>query len=149
MKNRKRIALLILTIVILLGLLFLTVKSFQPEPTIPEKLYVLPTSTPVPTETQIPTPTNTPEPEPTPTNTPEPTPIATEIPEPTPVPTTNLQVVDSGKGMSLASLKIIGMFNDLKETKIEVLLFLISVFVGLLCYQVKKMFFTKKGETKN
>jgi hypothetical protein len=147
MKNKRQIKILILTLVILLGLLYLLVRSYQPESKIPEKVYVLPTS--VPTQTQIPTPTNTPEPEPTPTITTEPTPIPTEISEPTPVPTTSLQVVDSGKGMSLASLKIIAMFNDLKETKIEVLLFLISVFVGLLCYQVKKMFFTKKGETKN
>ena len=38
---------------------------------------------------------------------------------------------------------------DIKETKIEVLLFLISICVGMLAYQIKKMFFSKKGENKN
>lgn len=147
--NKKTIWFLVLVLMFLIISLVLVLKGCGSEPKTPDKVYVVPTSTLVPTETQIPKPTNTPEPEPTPTNTPEPTPIPTEISQPTPIPTTSLQVVDSGKGMSPASLKIIGMFRDIKETKIEVLLFLISICVGMLAYQIKKMFFSKKGENKN
>ena len=135
----------IILIVVLSGVLFLFNYCQQP-PKQEEPTYTIPTPTAtVPTETLEPTP----EPTPVPTAVPEPTPVPTDIPEPTPEPTTTLVVVDSGKGMSLASLKVIRIFNDMRKVGTHITIFLICVCAGWLIYRILKEYFSTKEDTKN
>ena len=139
---KKRILGVVIILVCIVGMVIFGKKLMNPKPDKVFEIIVTPTYT-------IPIPTNTPEPTPDPTPTPEPTPEPT--PDPTPIPTTDIKMVESGKGMSLLSMKLIGIREDWEDDEIQRKdkIYLISIFaLMLLIIVVIKKFFIQKEKEK-
>lgn len=112
---KKKIVGVIFIVLALVGI-FLTAKCISKEKP-SESFEVISTSTTVSEPTSTPEPTATPEP----TSTPEPTPTTVVIQELTPIPTTDIQMVESGRGMSILEMKLVrlGIDDDWENDEVQ------------------------------